>query len=307
MNASVLGLLIFAALATGCAAVALALWDLLLARRGRREAPPLRLHFRPRAAENRPAGAVGAFDRWFLRLVRETGMSLSPTEAVLVLVLCGSVVGSAIFVFSEHPVAAVLGVLLGMGAALSYLAARRSRHVRKLQDQLPAALDMLARSMRAGLSVDESVEMAGHQLPEPLAREFRHSANQLSLGLSIPAVMRSLVDRVRLFDVRIFTTTLTVHRQTGGNLAHVLERLAAVVRDRLDYRRQLRSTTSAGRFSTLLIAAIGPLLFVYMFFFQPDYVRAMLESPVGQSMLVMAFVLEAIGLIWTARLLKPMY
>ena len=309
MNASVLGLLIFAALATGCAAVALAFKDLLLARRGRRESlpPPSRLHRRPRDAEHRPAGAVGAFDRWFLRLVRETGMSLSPTEAVLVLILCGSVVGGAIFIFSEHPVAAVLGVLLGMGAALSCLAARRARHIRKLQDQLPTALDMLARSMRAGLSVDESVEMAGQQLPEPLAQEFRHSANQLALGLSLPAVMRSLVDRVRLFDVRIFTTTLTVHRQTGGNLAQVLERLAAVVRDRLDYRRQLRSTTSAGRFSTLLIAAIGPLLFVYMFFFQPDYVKAMLESPVGQSMLVAAFVLESIGLIWTARLLKPMY
>jgi tight adherence protein B len=166
---------------------------------------------------------------------------------------------------------------------------------------------MLARSLRAGRSIDEAVQMAGTQLPEPLAKEFRFCGNQLALGLSLPAVMRSLVDRVRLFDVRIFTTTLSVHRQTGGNLARVLERLAAVVRDRLCYRRQLRSITGAGRFSAGLIAVIGPLLFLFMFFFQPEYVGAMIESPLGQTMLIAAFVLEAVGLVWTARLLKPTY
>lgn len=308
MNSSVLALLIFAALTAGIVAAVLAVRDLFLSgRKGKQREEPLRLHRLPRESDQNANGAVASFDRWFVRLVRETGTGWSTTEAALLLILCGVVVGAALFLFSEHPVVSVLGVCIGMGAALTYLSNRRRKHIRLLQDQLPGALDMLARSVRAGRSIDDAIQLAGDQLPIPLSKEFQFCANQMSLGLALPAVMRSLVDRVGLFDVKIFTTTLTVHRQAGGNLAKVLTRLAAVIRDRLNSRRQLRSTTGAGRFSAMLIAAIGPLLFVYMFFFHPNYVKAMLESPLGQTMLIAAFVLEAIGIIWTARLLKPIY
>jgi tight adherence protein B len=308
MSASIFGLIVFAALTAGAASVVMVVRDLLfLGRKAAPESVPLRLRRLTRIPETGPQGPVASFDRWFLQMVRETGTGWSAVEATLVLVLCGTAVGGSLFVLSDRPLAALLGVFGGMGAALTYLAYRRRKRVQQLQNQLPGALDMLARSMRAGRSIDEAVQTVGRQLAEPLAAEFRLCANQMALGLSLPAVMRSLVERVRLFDVRIFTTTLTVHRQTGGNLALVLERLAAVIRDRLNYRRQLRSMTGAGRFSALLIAAIGPLLFFYLFLFQPDYVKAMLESPLGQAMLIAAFVLETIGLIWTARLLKPTY
>ena len=119
--------------------------------------------------------------------------------------------------------------------------------------------------------------------------------------------MRSLVQRVRLVDVRIFTTTLSVHRQTGGNVAQVLERLATVIRDRLNSRRQLKATTGTGRLSAMLIATIGPLLFVYLMIFHPEYSRVMLETTLGQTMLIAAAALELIGVLWTIRLLRPTY
>jgi len=307
MNSSVLGLLIFAALAAGCAAVALAIRDLCRWWRGKGKEPPAGLRRLPREPVSAAPRAVGAFDRWFSRMIREAGSDWSPIAGALFMILCGLAAGGALFLFSEHPVATAVGVLLGMGAALNYLVIQRRRRVRKLQEQLPSALDMLARSVRAGQSVDEAVVQAGQQLPEPLAREFRFCANQLALGLSLQTVMRSLEKRVPLFDVRILSTSLAVHRETGGNLANVLERLAGVVRDRLSYRRQLRSTTSGGRFSATLIAAIGPLLFLYLFFFHANYVHAMLEAPLGQVLLIFAAALQVIGLVWTARLLKPVY
>ena len=196
---------------------------------------------------------------------------------------------------------------VGMLAVLGGLALRRARRLRLLQDQLPGALDTLARSLRAGQSVDEAFAFAGSHLPEPLAGEFRFCAHQLTLGLGMPAVMRSLVERVQVNDMRIFTTTLAVHRETGGNLAKVLERLAAVVRERLNYRRQLKAVTGAGRLSAILIAGVGPLLFAYMVLCLPQYLKAMLESSVGQSIFVVAITMQVIGLIWIIRLLRPSY
>ena len=118
------------------------------------------------------------------------------------------------------------------------------------------------------------------------------------------AVMRSLVYRLRLIEVKIFATTLAVHREMGGNLATTLDRMAAVLRERITYRRQVRAATAAGRFSATLVASAGPLLFAYMFIFQYEYASALVTLPLGQSLLAVAVALEVIGLVWIVRLLK---
>ncbi len=313
MSTPIIALIIFLAAASALAALGLLIRDLSSSRRTSDAAAParggpVRLRRLPRVPAEAPKGGpLKSFDHWFERMVRETGLGMTSAEAALLLIFCGTVMAAGMFLWNEQPFTATIGMLLGMAAALVYLIVRRIRHVRLLQEQLPTALDMLARGLRAGQSLDEALELVGERSPKPLAKEFRFCAHQLAMGLSMPAVMRSLVDRVRLFDVRIFTTTLAVHRQTGGNVAKVLERLASVIRDRLNYRRQLRATTGAGRLSAILIAMIGPLLFVYLFWFHPQYLQAMLDSSLGRTLLTVAVLLEVTGLVWTARLLKPTY
>ena len=320
MSISAIGLMVFLTLTSASTALFLVVRDMTSRRGGasRRggtdpddsetQSGPIHLQRVPRSSDDQPpSGPVGAFDRWFLGLLRETGMPLTPIAGTLLIVLSGAVVGGAVFIWDENPLAAVVGAFVGMGVALAVLMIRRAQHIKLLQEQVAPALDMLARGLRASKSLDQAVELVGSRSPEPLAREFRVCAKQLAMGLSMPAVMRSLVSRVQLADVRIFTATLSVHRQTGGDVAKVLERLAAVIRERLNYRRQLRAMTGAGRLSAVLVGMIGPLLFIYMFFFHSQYVQAMMESPLGQALLISAIVLEAIGLAWTARLLRPTY
>jgi len=107
--------------------------------------------------------------------------------------------------------------------------------------------------------------------------------------------------------VRILAATLVVHRQTGGNVVTVLERLAQVVRDRINFRRQLRAATAAGRLSAGMVALVAPAVFIYFFFFRQDYIRTMLQAPLGQSILAIVVLLEVVGLVWTARLLRSPY
>lgn len=313
MTPTLIAILVFLTLATASLALGLVLRDLSGAGRaaasGQETGGAQIVIKRPLRRQSEPGslGPVARFDRWFMELLEDSGVSLTPVSATLLVVFFAALLGGTLFLWNEHPVVAGLGAGIGIGLVLVWLVICRTIRVRRLQEQLPTALEMLARSLRAGQSLDQGIAFVGQQSPEPLATEFRRSAGQLSLGGAVPNVMRALMGRVKLADMRLFTTTLSVHRQTGGNLAKVLERLAAVVRDRLSYRRQLRSITAAGRFSAIMVATIGPALFCYLFVFHGHYMRAMLESSLGQSVLIFAAALEVIGLIWTARLLKPHY
>ncbi len=308
MESQIIALVIFLAVATGIAAVGMLAGDLVAVLTGKGAGNrPVRLRRLPRAAEAAPGGLASQFDRWFAQLVQETGWGWTPMTGALVVGLGALLAGGAAFLWTDHPVAASGAGLVAAVLVVVVLSIRRRQHINRLQQQFPTALDLLARSVRAGNSLDEAIELAGREGPQPLAAEFAFCSRQLAMGLSVPAAVRTLADRIRLVDVRIFAALLGVHRETGGNVAEVLEQIALSIRERMSYRRQLRAITSAGRMSAFFVAALGPILFAYMFVFHNEYARALIETPLGQTFLLSAVVLNVIGLVWTAHLLKPMY
>jgi tight adherence protein B len=191
-----------------------------------------------------------------------------------------------------------------MSVGLSGMWIYRVRRMREIREQLPNVLDMLARAVRAGTSLDQAIKIVGSEAGGVLGREFTQCARQLEMGRSLPAVVKSLAMRVRLIEMRILSTTLSVQRQSGGNLADSLERMAGVIRDRLTARRRLRAATGAGRASTLLIATLGPLAYLVMFVWQPEHMSIMYQDPLGQLMLFTAISLEVVGILWVASLLR---
>jgi tight adherence protein B len=308
MNPTVVSLIVLVFLASVVGAVGMVLRDIWVARRVVQSPPRPRLQRLPPSEPARgTSGPVASFDRGFIDLLRDAGLTWDPTSAVFVFLLLGTICGAILFFFDERIEPAVVAGLVGAILPALYLLFLRARRQTLLQDQLPAALETLARSIRAGRTLDQAIGLLGEHSPEPLAREFRWCAKQLDLGLGLPVVVRSLVRRVRLYDVRILAATLAVHRQTGGNVVTVLERLAQVVRERINFRRQLRATTAAGRLSAGMVAMVAPGVFLYFFFFRQDYVGTMLQSPLGQSLLAVIVLLEVVGLVWTARLLRPSY
>ncbi len=312
MESQLIVLIVFLGLSTGIVAVGMFACDLVASFSGGRSAGthlrPVRLRRVARPDRDAaPAGVSGRFDQWFSRLVEETGWGWTPVTGALLVWLGALLAGGSVFLWTDQPMAASVGGLFGAVLVIVVLSVQRVRHISRLQQQFPTALEFIARSVRAGHNLDEAIVLAGSEGPQPLATEFAYCARQLELGLGVPAAVRSLADRLRLADVRVFATLLGVHRESGGNIAEVLERLALSIRDRMSYHRQLRAITSAGRMSAFFVAALGPILFVYMLVFHPEYGRALIETPLGQTLLMGAAVLEVIGLAWTARLLKPMY
>ncbi|MFN0195140.1 MAG: type II secretion system F family protein [Planctomycetaceae bacterium] len=262
----------------------------------------------PNAYDEDPAKTfTGRIDQAFDRLVLETGYEMTPVTAFLMLLAIGLLSGGVVFIYSDNIGAGVTGMGIGMFVPLVVWMIRRHRRMHAIQEQLPHVIDLLARAVRAGESVDQAIDLVGTESRGELAREFARCSQQLQLGLGLVSVLKNLARRIRLVELRMMVTTLMVHRQTGGNLPVALERLANVVRDRLNYRRQMRASTGAGRTSTFLIAIISPIVYIIMFVFQPEHVQILLDDPVGNILLAIALILEVVGVLWVVQMLRNDY
>jgi len=305
VEAHLISLVSFAGIASACGAVLLGARDVL--RRRETVQPEVVRRLPRRSRETDQSSLTGRFDHWFERTLYLSGWPLNPQAAMLLHVLVAVLLGGSVFVLTENPLLTGIAAIAGFMAVLLWMIVSQRRRVAKFSEQLPGALDLLARAVRAGESLDQAIDLVGRSSHEPLATEFRRCSGQLQMGLSLAATMEGLTDRFDLIDVRILANTLATHRDIGGNLAETLERLAEVIRDRRAFRRQLKSVTGAGRFTALFIATLGPLLFGYMFIFQPDYGRKLLEDPLGRTLLTYAVISQLVGLFWVMRLLKSDY
>ncbi len=253
------------------------------------------------------ASLLGKIDQSFDRLVLENGSDLTPFSTFLLLVMCGLAIGGTVFLYTDQPLAGIAGMIGGMFAILMVLHFRRKRRMHLIQEELPEMIDLLARSTHAGASLEQAVSIVGEETKGPLSFEFRRCARQLDMNLSVPSVMKSLSNRIQLIDLKILTSTLMLYRKTGGNLPANLERMAGVIRDRINYRRQMKASTGAGRASALLMTVVAPVAFIILMVAFPDHVSNLYTDPIGNILLLIAIVLEVIGIIWVSALLRTEY
>jgi tight adherence protein B len=252
-----------------------------------------------------PAGTLsGRLDRAFDRLVLEAGVGLNGTAAFLLCVTSGLLLGGLVMLLRDDALGALWAGVLGFLLPIGYLMIQRLRRLRRIEDQLPEAVDMMARAVHAGGTVEDSIGLVADDLRGPLGDEFRWCHRQLELGLPVSSTMRGFSARVNLLSVRTLASTIAVYRQTGGNLATTMERLSEVARARLSFRRNVRATTGSGRLSAYLIAAAGPLAFAVLFFVHREHVQRLFQEPLGRMLLISGIILEIIGLVWLSRLMR---
>lgn len=191
-----------------------------------------------------------------------------------------------------------LGVLAALVACLlPYLVLRffaRSR-LKKFEEQFPEAVDLIARSLRAGHAFPTGLRLAADELPEPAAAEFRMLHDQQNYGLPMPDALKDFAKRIPIIDARFFVTAVLTQREAGGNLAEVLDNLAEVIRDRFKIKRQLRVKTAHGRITGVVLAGLPPITGALLLLRAPDHFSAMFTDPFGIRMLIVALVLQMVG------------
>jgi tight adherence protein B len=251
-----------------------------------------------------PSGSLARFDAGFARMVERTGLGLSLAEATGWIAFFGAIGTLGFYLLLPEVWMAMIGMAAGVAFAVAALFAYSLRHRTLLQNQLPDALLMLARSLRAGLTIEQAVDMTGEQGPKPLAEEFRRCAAQIRLGLPSVLALENAARRLQLLDFNVLVSTVSLHARVGGNLPMLLDRLAIGARDRNEFRGYLRSATALARVSILGIAAATPLILLGYLYFQPDYASGFFQSQQGMLTIGFALGLEIIGGIWLYRLMR---
>ncbi|HZT79839.1 MAG TPA: type II secretion system F family protein [Gemmataceae bacterium] len=285
-------LLPFLAAFGGAAVLFIAAWVLISTRLARKR-EEMRRRFgegsEPVLTLTPPAGRDGGllrrFDAGFQEMIARTGLDMDAALALGLVLFCGVALAATVFVwrYEEEPWLAFPAFFLGAAVPLVFFWWRQQVWRRTLQGQLPDALFLLARSMRAGRSIDQAMQLVGEQGVAPLSKEFARMHQQMELGLSLGQALQIAARRLNLVDFNVFASVLSLHRSTGGNLPVILDRLANATRDRNQFEGQYRAATVLGRYSAAFIVSLACVILVYLFFFQRDWATRFFDVSQGYT------------------------
>jgi tight adherence protein B len=161
--------------------------------------------------------------------------------------------------------------------------------------QLPEALELIGRALRAGHSLASGFKLVADEMGAPIATEFERCYEAQNLGVTLEAAIEEMTNRVPNLDLRFFATAVILQRQTGGDLAEILDKIGYLVRERFKIWGQIQALTGEGRLSGIVLLALPPGLFVVMYYLNPGYSMTLFTDPMGHQMLAGAIVLQVVG------------
>ncbi len=221
------------------------------------------------------------------------------TRAGNFLLLClgsGLVLATIVYLAANKVfVFAWVGLLLGFFLPYAFASYKRTKRFDEFEALFPQAIDTLARAVRAGHAFTTALEMISDEVSEPVATEFRKLFEEQKFGLPVREALTNLVDRVPLVDVKFFVTAVMLQRETGGNLAEILDNLSYVIRERFKIMRQVRVYTAQGRLTMLLLMGMPPIIVMGMMFMNPSFIKPLFTDPIGHFMLVVGIALQTVG------------
>jgi tight adherence protein B len=255
----------------------------------------------------------GRFDARFDRFAEGTQLGIDGEAAIGWILLVGAIFAAIVYLlvfpylpFLDGVLLAGLALLLGGSAVLVYFYLRRNARRRAIQEQLPDGCFQLSRSLRSGLALPAALQETSHYLPMPLAKLFLRLSAALSLGESTRAALRRAAADAQVTEFDLFAEVLAMSHESGGNLPAMLDRLAASIRDRNQYRGYFRSVTALARMAAFFLALAGPAaLLLYLLFPEQRVLLFRFFTTIeGQMILLAAIVLEVIGVLWILWLLR---
>ncbi|MHC4405887.1 MAG: type II secretion system F family protein [Planctomycetota bacterium] len=247
--------------------------------------------------DSRPGFFESLMNRFgnFSMLFEQADTSLTVPRLVGIsafIALAGAGLGAATGLpFTLLPVVAVLMGLL----PLAWLMWRRKRRMKAFAVQLPDALEMLARALRAGQSLNAGFNMVASEMSDPIAKEFGIMTEQQNLGIPLEDALKDMCERIPNLDLKFFATAVILQRQTGGDLAEILEKIGSLIRQRFQIWGQVQALTGEGRLSGIVLMALPVLLFFAVYHLNRDYVMLLFTDSAGKKMLGVAIFLQVLG------------
>lgn len=206
-------------------------------------------------------------------------------------------------VFSGWESSLLVALLLAC-LPLLFVSRQKVRRLHQFQLQLPEAADLIARSLRAGHALPSTLQMVAEEMPEPISAEFRIVSDEINYGLGLQPAMQRLAQRVPLDDLRFLVLSVLIQRETGGNLAELMQNMASLIRERLKLLGQIQSLSAEGRLSGWILFLLPIVMAVLLMIVNPEYMEQLVADPLGQVLLGVASVQMLLGAIWMRRLVN---
>ncbi len=240
-------------------------------------------------------------------MVEQSGLKLNVGTLLLMMGCCG-VAGYLVAAWvSGQP---LLGLSIGATAAwlpYAYVARARTKRMLKFEEHFPEAIDLIARALRAGHALPTGLSMVADEMPAPVGTEFRLLYDEQNFGLTLPDAMRNFAKRIPVLDARFFVTAVLTQRESGGNLAEVLDNLSSVIRDRFKVKRQVRVISAHGRITGWVLSLLPPALAMATLLINPDHLGTLTGDPVGQQMIMVAVFLQIVGTLIIRKIVNIEY
>lgn len=239
------------------------------------------------------------------RFILQAGLDWTVSSLLLVCAVLGvSAFFLLVSVAHQSMVLALAGGAFGVALPLLYLQYQRGRRLSRMERQLPEALDLVTRALRAGHSFASGVQMIGDEMNDPIATEFRMVADEVNFGVSLQQALTNLSERVPLTDLRYFVVAVLIQRDSGGNLTEVLSNLSRLIRDRLKLLARVRVLSSEGRLSAWILGIMPFALAGLINIFNPEFMSPLWEDPMGLVVVKYMLGLMVVGALILRKIVK---
>jgi tight adherence protein B len=229
----------------------------------------------------------------------------TPAYYVVATSLLLSVVGGVLVaVLLRSGVAGLMAAAFGFAAPYMQLSMQRKRRLDKIEEQIPDAIDVIKRALRAGHPFNTAIKLVADDMDPPIAKEFEQTFSDLNYGNDVRRAMLGLLNRVPSVTLMALVTSVLVQRETGGNLAEILDQIGKVVRGRFRFQRKIRSLSAEGRMSAWVLAMVPLALVVMLSIASPNYLPVLLKNPLGHKFLYAAGILGVTGVLWVRRIIQ---
>jgi tight adherence protein B len=200
------------------------------------------------------------------------------------------------FFLLNRPLSFLLASLLACLPFL-HLYQLKQKRIERFRSQFPEALDLIARALRAGHSLNSGMKLAAEEFHDPLGTEFDETLGEINFGVSVENALKNLAGRIECEELNYFVVAVILQRETGGNLSELIESLAHLIREKFKFQGKVRTLSAEGRLSAVVLVAIPFLIGIFLYFRKPDYLELLFYDPIGRIMLGTAVILLAIGIL----------
>lgn len=238
------------------------------------------------------------------QMIEQSGHDYRAYRVLLLGLVLALAVGMLLWLFIQLWWVAVPGAMAVFWLPMLKIARDRGKRFAKFEEELPDALDAMCRALRAGHPFNETLQLVAEEHQGPVAHEFGLTFADINYGNDVRRAMLGLLERMPSMTVMMLVTTVLIHRETGGNLTEVLERLSSLIRGRFRFQRKVKTLSAEGRMSGWILVSVPFVLATAIVLSSPTYLPMLFKEPLGQKLVIGAFVAMLIGIFWIRKIIR---